>query len=139
MAKKAGGKEKEGHRERDSRQSLEACDPRVRNSLKTKKEVEENRRCLEDSCPLGEEDTTMFLYCKQHSQASYKFGEKEVRLLTVHILPCGTSAGHIHHTLMLMAVTDLHTLHRTQNAPTLPSAIPHPPLSQHGKGDLTQK
>lgn len=42
----------------------------------------------------------------------------------------GTPASRIHHALMLMAVTDL----QTHSHP-----IPHPPLSQHGKGDLTQK
>lgn len=40
---------------------------------------------------------------------------------------------------MLMAVTDLHPPHHAQIIPKPPHHIPQPPLSQHGKGDLTQK
>lgn len=52
----------------------------------------------------------------------------------------GTPASRIHHGLMLMAVTDLHPPHHAQIIPQTPTPlIPRSPLSQHGKGDLTQK
>lgn len=69
---------------------------------------------------------------------------QEVWLLTVQILS-GTPASCIHHSLMLMAVAELHpSLHAQIIQPTppphpLPLHNPHPPLSQHGKRDLTQK